>query len=67
MRLPIMYTMSWPERVPVQDATWPRLDFRKADKVGGWEGLLLGGSMGATLGCNKPPAMLRTNGGNPIY
>ncbi len=30
MRLPIMYTMSWPERVPVQDATWPRLDFTKA-------------------------------------
>jgi len=27
MRLPLMYSMSWPERVPVQDATWPRLDF----------------------------------------
>lgn len=33
MRLPIMYTMSWPERVPVQDATWPRLDFTKANSL----------------------------------
>jgi hypothetical protein len=33
MRLPIMYTMSWPERVPVQDATWPRLDFSKASSL----------------------------------
>lgn len=33
MRLPIMYTMSWPERVPVQDATWPRLDFVKANNL----------------------------------
>ncbi|PNW76144.1 hypothetical protein CHLRE_12g546050v5 [Chlamydomonas reinhardtii] len=33
MRLPIMYTMSWPERVPVQDATWPRLDFTKANNL----------------------------------
>ena len=29
MRLPILYTMSWPERVPCADATWPRLDFVK--------------------------------------
>jgi len=29
MRLPLMYTMSWPARVPVSDATWPRLDFAK--------------------------------------
>jgi 1-deoxy-D-xylulose-5-phosphate reductoisomerase len=29
MRLPILYTLSWPERQPVQDATWPRLDFVK--------------------------------------
>lgn len=29
MRLPILYTMSWPERQLVQDATWPRLDFVK--------------------------------------
>lgn len=33
MRLPIMYTMSWPERVPVSDATWPRLDFTKANNL----------------------------------
>lgn len=33
MRLPIMYTMSWPERVLVQDATWPRLDFSKANSL----------------------------------
>lgn len=33
MRLPIMYTMSWPERVPVVDATWPRLDFTKANNL----------------------------------
>ena len=29
MRLPILYTMSWPARQPVSDATWPRLDFVK--------------------------------------
>ncbi len=29
MRLPILYTMSWPERVPCAEATWPRLDFVK--------------------------------------
>lgn len=33
MRLPIMYTMSWPERVPVADATWPRLDFSKCSTL----------------------------------
>lgn len=33
MRLPIMYTMSWPERVATQDATWPRLDFTKASSL----------------------------------
>lgn len=33
MKLPIMYTMSWPERVPVQDATWPRLDLAKASQL----------------------------------
>jgi 1-deoxy-D-xylulose-5-phosphate reductoisomerase len=33
MRLPIMYTMSWPERIPVGDATWPRLDFTKANNL----------------------------------
>ena len=33
MRLPIMYTMSWPERVPVSDKTWPRLDFVKANSL----------------------------------
>jgi 1-deoxy-D-xylulose-5-phosphate reductoisomerase len=29
MRLPILYTLSWPRRQLVQDATWPRLDFVK--------------------------------------
>ncbi len=29
MRLPIMYTMSWPERVMASEQTWPRLDFIK--------------------------------------
>ena len=27
MRLPILYTMSWPERVECSEITWPRLDF----------------------------------------
>lgn len=29
MKLPILYTMSWPERVNCSEATWPRLDFIK--------------------------------------
>ncbi|GAQ91298.1 1-deoxy-D-xylulose-5-phosphate reductoisomerase [Klebsormidium nitens] len=29
MRLPILYTLSWPERVPTSEQTWPRLDFIK--------------------------------------
>ncbi|KAL2623057.1 hypothetical protein R1flu_003262 [Riccia fluitans] len=29
MRLPILYTLSWPERVPCSESTWPRLDFVK--------------------------------------
>lgn len=33
MRLPILYTMSWPERVPCSEGTWPRLDFTKADSL----------------------------------
>lgn len=33
MRLPIMYTMSWPERVMTRDETWPRLDFSKASSL----------------------------------
>lgn len=33
MRLPIMHCMSYPERVSVQDATWPRLDFTKANSL----------------------------------
>lgn len=33
MRLPILYTMSWPERVPCSETTWPRLDFTKADSL----------------------------------
>ncbi len=33
MRLPILYTMSWPERVPCSEATWPRLDFAKCAQL----------------------------------
>lgn len=33
MRLPILYTMSWPERVPCSEETWPRLDFRKCSEL----------------------------------
>lgn len=29
MRLPILYTMSWPERIETSEQTWPRLDFIK--------------------------------------
>ena len=29
MRLPILYTMSWPQRVYCSEETWPRLDFIK--------------------------------------
>ena len=29
MRLPILYTMSWPNRVECSEVTWPRLDFVK--------------------------------------
>lgn len=29
MRLPILYTMSWPERTPCSEETWKRLDFTK--------------------------------------
>ncbi|CAN1846010.1 1-deoxy-D-xylulose 5-phosphate reductoisomerase, chloroplastic [Linum perenne] len=29
MRIPILYTMSWPDRVPCSEVTWPRLDFCK--------------------------------------
>ena len=29
MRLPILYTMSWPQRVNCSEQTWPRLDFIK--------------------------------------
>ena len=29
MRLPILYTMSWPHRVETSEETWPRLDFVK--------------------------------------
>jgi len=27
MRLPILYTLSWPERIMTSEKTWPRLDF----------------------------------------
>lgn len=27
MRLPILYTLSWPERFDTSEQTWPRLDF----------------------------------------
>ena len=33
MRLPILYTMSWPARVPCSEATWPRLDFAQASQL----------------------------------
>lgn len=33
MRLPILYTMSWPERVQCSEVTWPRLDFTKANNL----------------------------------
>nr|ARA73613.1 1-deoxy-D-xylulose-5-phosphate reductoisomerase [Lepidium apetalum] len=41
MRLPILYTMSWPDRAPCSEVTWPRLDlcklgsltFKKPDNV----------------------------------
>lgn len=29
MRLPILYTLSWPDRIPCSEITWPRLDFVK--------------------------------------
>eukprot|EP00249_Psilotum_nudum_P020815 c27857_g1_i1 orf=599-2053(+) len=29
MRLPILYTLSWPDRVTCSEITWPRLDFVK--------------------------------------
>nr|AFK73395.1 2-C-methyl-D-erythritol 4-phosphate synthase [Plagiochasma appendiculatum]AFM78686.1 1-deoxy-D-xylulose-5-phosphate reductoisomerase [Plagiochasma appendiculatum] len=29
MRLPILYTLPWPQRVPCSESTWPRLDFVK--------------------------------------
>nr|CAF22092.1 1-deoxy-D-xylulose 5-phosphate reductoisomerase [Linum usitatissimum] len=29
MRLPILYTMSWPDQVPCSEVTWPRLDLCK--------------------------------------
>jgi 1-deoxy-D-xylulose-5-phosphate reductoisomerase len=29
MRLPILYTLSWPERLKTSEQTWPRLDFVK--------------------------------------
>jgi len=33
MRLPILYTLSWPHRVPTSEETWPRLDLRKANNL----------------------------------
>ena len=33
MRLPILYTMSWPQRVPCSETTWPRLDFTKMGEL----------------------------------
>jgi 1-deoxy-D-xylulose-5-phosphate reductoisomerase len=29
MRLPILYTLTWPERFEASEKTWPRLDFIK--------------------------------------
>ncbi|XP_042042071.1 1-deoxy-D-xylulose 5-phosphate reductoisomerase, chloroplastic [Salvia splendens] len=31
MRLPILYTLSWPERIYCSEITWPRLDLCKVD------------------------------------
>eukprot|EP00252_Welwitschia_mirabilis_P021452 TRINITY_DN5510_c0_g1_i1.p1 TRINITY_DN5510_c0_g1~~TRINITY_DN5510_c0_g1_i1.p1 ORF type:complete len:501 (+),score=103.57 TRINITY_DN5510_c0_g1_i1:84-1505(+) len=33
MRLPILYTMSWPERVQCSEVTWPRLDLCKLESL----------------------------------
>ena len=53
MRLPILYTMSWPARVPCSEQTWPRLDFIKMGdltfRCGG--GLLVGGGRLLGHGC----------------
>ncbi|XP_076957525.1 1-deoxy-D-xylulose 5-phosphate reductoisomerase, chloroplastic-like [Bidens hawaiensis] len=29
MRIPLLYTLSWPDRVPCSEVTWPRLDLAK--------------------------------------
>lgn len=29
MRLPILYTLSWPDRIYCSETTWPRLDLCK--------------------------------------
>lgn len=48
MRLPILYTMSWPERVHCSEQTWPRLDFVKmGDLTFRWVNL---GQQGAVAG-----------------
>ncbi|KAH7446333.1 hypothetical protein KP509_01G051700 [Ceratopteris richardii] len=33
MRLPILYTLSWPDRVQCSEITWPRLDFVKMGEL----------------------------------
>ncbi|XP_078431064.1 1-deoxy-D-xylulose 5-phosphate reductoisomerase [Wolffia australiana] len=33
MRLPILYTLSWPERIPCSEVTWPRLDLCKVGSM----------------------------------
>eukprot|EP00898_Chlorokybus_atmophyticus_P006513 jgi/Chlat1/6863/Chrsp51S06541 len=33
MRLPILYTLSWPRRINCSEVTWPRLDFVKVGKL----------------------------------
>lgn len=33
MKLPILVTMSWPERVQCSEQTWPRLDFIKVGSL----------------------------------
>ena len=33
MKLPILVTMSWPERVACSEKTWPRLDFVKVPLI----------------------------------
>ena len=63
MRLPILYTMSWPERVQCSEQTWPRLDFIKmgdltfrwADGQAGGPGLCVCCVLKGVLVCLRTP------------